>query len=449
MRAAPGTGRRGASRLVWTISVPLLFVEVGDALIHVTDTGLLARVGTEALAAIAVADIAREIWVVPAIGLAEAAQIVIARRAGHGDEGAIGATFARSMLLVLAVGLVLAAALVLLAGPVSGLLVASPEVGRQVEAFLGVAALGLPLQALNMGYSSLFVGLGRTRVLVWATVVLVLANLVLSGALVFGALGLPRLGIEGAGYGYAGAELLTFAYLTAYTLRQPELRALGLLRLRAPNAPGTAALGRLAGPIALQGVVEVGRWLVFFVILERIGPEALAYSNLVYACFALLIIPTYAFGETAYSLVSRAIGEDEDARVGSVVRRTIGPALLVTLPFALAALVAPELVLAAFSDDPAAIEGAATTLRVVAVIVLVAVPAEMWLAALFGTGDSDAAFGIEVVNTIAMLACAYVAALVLELDLVYVWLSVAVGSLVGLPLAYGWIRSGRWRERVI
>jgi Na+-driven multidrug efflux pump len=80
---------------------------------------------------------------------------------------------------------------------------------------------------------------------------------------------------------------------------------------------------------------------------------------------------------------------------------------------------------------------------------LVVIPAELWLAALFGTGDADAGLGIEILSTGAMLAFTYLAAIVLDLELQYVWLALPVASLVTLPIAYAWVSSGRWRRRAI
>jgi multidrug resistance protein, MATE family len=441
--AAPVTG------LVWPVTVPLLFAEVGEAVIFATDTALLARVGTIELAAIGLADIARELWVVPVVGLAEGAQIIIARRMGQREGRAIGATFARSMALALVAGLFLGATLWALAGPVGDRLVSSGEVAGALGEFLRAAAVGLPFHGLNLVYGSLYVGVGRTRILFGATAVLAATNLVASAVLVFGLLGLPELGIAGAGLGYAIAEMATFAFFTLRTLRSPAMRELGLFGVHAPHAPSVRSLGRLAAPISLEGLVQASRWFVFFLIIERMSADALAWSNLVYACFALLVIPSDAFSETAYTLVSRAIGSGRVREMWQVIARTTTRALVVTLPFVALALVAPDLMLSVFTDDPGAMEGAEPVLRVVALTLLVVIPAEMCVAAVFGTGDTDAALGIEVLASTVLLAGAYIAAVELDLELQWVWLSLALSSLLVLPLSLAWLRSGWWRRRDI
>src|SRR5919205_520375 len=117
-------------------SLPILFVQISETLLYVTDTAFLARVGTTELAAFALADTLLQFWTVPVAGLIEAMVILIARRAGQGRHGAVGKTFNLGLLLVAAVSLLLVATLKLaspaLATPVGG----ANGVGTTLDAFL-------------------------------------------------------------------------------------------------------------------------------------------------------------------------------------------------------------------------------------------------------------------------------------------------------------------------
>ena len=72
------------SRLVRAVSVPLLFAEVSEIVVHVTDTVFLARVGTVEVGAIALADSLLEVAVVLTVGLIEGIQILFATILGSG-----------------------------------------------------------------------------------------------------------------------------------------------------------------------------------------------------------------------------------------------------------------------------------------------------------------------------------------------------------------------------
>ncbi len=414
-------------------------------MIQFTDTALLGRVGTAELAAIGPIDSVVDLAIVPAVGLAEAMQILIARRAGEGREGAIGPAFWRALGLVLLVSLLLAAVLWVAAGPVAARLISSPDVAGAVEDFFRFGAWGVIPFALNLVVGSLWVGLGKTRILIWATAVLVTVNLVLSSVLIFGLAGLPALGIEGAGIGFLGAEAAAFALLAVQTARRLNIG--GVRRLREGNEGATAgAMARLGAPISLQASVEALRWVGFFLIVEQLGEQALAWSSLVYACYALLLIPSQAFAETAYTMVSASLGRNGSAGLGSLMGSIARAAYVVTLPLLVVVLVFPEAILSLFTGDTSTVAGATPALRVVAVGMLAVVAAELWLAAVFGTGDTDAGLVIELLVTGSLVAFCAGAVLVLDPPVALLWGLLPLASLLGLVAAALWLRSGRWRR---
>ena len=97
----------------------------------------------------------------------------------------------------------------------------------------------------------------------------------------------------------------------------------------------------------------------------------------------------------------------------------------------------------------AGIAGALPALRVVAVGMLAVVAAELLLAAVFGTGDTDAGFVIELLVTGSLVALTPGAVLVLDPPLALVWALLPVASLLGLAAAALWLRSGRWRRMAV
>jgi Na+-driven multidrug efflux pump len=208
-------------------------------------------------------------------------------------------------------------------------------------------------------------------------------------------------------------------------------------------------LMRLASPVVLEAAVESVRWLVFFLILEEAGEDVLAGSGLVYACFAVLLIPAYAFRETAYSLVSRVIGEGRREGPRALVARIGVSAYAITAPLVVAAVFWPETVLTVFTSDPAAIDDAAQALRVMALGMLLALPAEIGLGALLGTGDAKGALLGELILSGVVITGAVVTALVLDLDLAYIWLSVPAAGAGALLFAYRRLRRRGWHGEAV
>ncbi len=434
---------------VWAIALPLLFAEVGETLIQFTDTALLGRVGRAELAAMGPIDAVLDAAIVPAVGLVEAMQILVARRVGQRREGGVGATFGRALVGVGLISVAIAAGLWFAAGPVAELAISSPEVARSVEDFFRFGAWGVIFLALNLAYGSLWVGLGRPKMLVGATAVLVVANLVLSIVFIFGPFGLPALGIEGAGIGFLGAEVAAFAFLSVQTSRRLDLGGTGFFRQGQGADASTRQMARLGTPIGLQALVEAGRWVAFFFIIQGLGEDALAASSLVYACYAVFLIPSQAFAETAYTMISASLGRGVGERLAPLVRAAAWRAFAVTLPMLAVAAIFPEVVLSLFTDDTELVAGARAALIAMALGMLAVVAAEIGLGAVFGTGDADAGLVIELIVSGMLVTSAALAALVLELQLFYVWLSLPLAASVGVAVSVVWLRSGRWRRVVL
>src|SRR5688572_2736025 len=115
----------GLSARIWAISLPVMFAELSETIIHVTDTAFLGRVGDTELAALVLADTILGLWLVGALGLADALQIVVARRVGEGDPTRAGRAFAHGAVMTLALSIVATILLKLLSPWLSDLIAVS------------------------------------------------------------------------------------------------------------------------------------------------------------------------------------------------------------------------------------------------------------------------------------------------------------------------------------
>lgn len=433
------------SRVVWRISLPVIFAQASETILHLIDTIFLARVGVTELGALAVADSVQLLFLAVPLALVDGIQILTARRAGQRRPDALGAVFNQGFVVVLGVCVVSTAALKLFSPLVASWFVESDAVGRSVNEYLQIAAYGLALNGACFSYSALLVSLGRTQVLVPATIILAGTNIVLNYILIFGEFGIPALGMRGAALGSLGAEVATFLFLTIYLWRRLDSRY-GLFRVTRFQPRTTRVLNRISAPIALQGLVETLRWLAFFLILERVTEEALAIANIVYTCYIVFWIPTEGFADTSVSMVSRLVGRNQAHRIGSVLRRAVGGAMLATVPLIAIAVLVPGWFLGLFNPGADLLMQGSASLRVVALAMLIVIPGEMWFAAVSGTGDTAAALGIELVLTFTMLSLAYLAAIQLTWPLELVWISVPASWLVCLTISYGWVKSGMWKR---
>jgi len=436
----------GLSSIVWKVSLPLIFVEATETLDHLIDTLFLARVGVTELGAIALADAVFLLFLVLPLGLVDGIQILTARREGQRRPEAVGTVFNQGLALVLLVCVVSAAALKLVSPLIGVWLVESQGVGDALDSYLQVEAYGLGLSGVTFALGALLTSLGRTRVLVPATIIMIITDVVLNYLFIFGKFGCPALGMRGAAVGSLGAEFVTAGFLIVYVWRRLDAGRYGFFKFRRLERGTARLLGIVSMPIAVQGIVGNLRWFAFFLILERVSTETLAIANVVYTCYVVLGIPTEGFAETTCSMVSRFVGRNRSDRIGGVLKHAIGGAFVATVPFIVAALVVPEWFVDVFSPGSELLAQTNASLRVVALAMLIFIPGQMWFVAVLGTGDTAASLGIEFVLTLTMLGLTYFGAIQMALPVALVWLSLPIAWLVCLTISYGWMKSGIWKR---
>lgn len=435
-----------SSRRIWAISLPVIFAGVSESIVEITDILLLGRYGTTELAAIGLADAIYGVCLFLILGLVDGIQITIARRAGQGQEKEIGAVFTQGWYLlgIVAVGFILL--LKILLPLIAYHVIRSGDIARAVDDYLQIFAFAMIFHGLNLAFSSFYVGISRTRALIGATIVLATVNISLDLLLIFGHLGFPELGIRGAAIGSLAAEVAAFLYLGIHSLARGHGRRFGLFRFTRWDGVLTGKLMKLSTPVALETLVETLRWFVFFLIIEFLGEVPLACANIVFGCYALLLIPVGGFSETTCSLVSNLVGQGLPERIGGLLRRTVMLGYLLAAPLLAVVLIWPEAVLRIFTSDTLLVAGSVDSLRVVALAVTIVVPADMFFNAVAGTGDTPASLVIEIILSVSILGLAYVFLLGLGWPLATVWLAEAAGWALCLVLSAIWLRGGRWER---
>jgi len=432
--------------MVWKVSLPIIFVEATETLDHLIDTIFLARVGVTELGAIAVADAVMLLFLILPLALVDGIQILTARRVGQRRPDAVGAVFNQGLLQALVLSVVALAGLKLFSPVVANWFVESEAVGGAIDGYLQIDAFSIPFAAMTFAYSALLTSMGKTRALIPATVIVVVADVILNYIFIFGKFGCPAMGMRGAALGSIGAELAAAVFLTIYVWKNFDAKKYGFFHFQKFEQRTTRLLGRISAPLAAQCVLEDIRWFVFFLIIERMGTSALAVANIVFTCYTVFWIPTEGFAETACSMVSRYIGRNRANRIGEVLRSTTGGAILATAPFILLALFAPQWVLSVFASGTDLLGQSDASLRVVALAMLIAIPAEMWFIAVEGTGDTVASLGIDLLLTVVMLGVTWLAAIHLAWPMAMIWLSLPITWLVCLAASYGWMKSGIWKR---
>jgi len=305
--------RLGAEALaVLALAWPLVLTKLSQMAMTVTDALVLGHLSAEALAAAALAATLYWTLLAPGFGLAMAAAPLLAQLRGRGHRplrGRRGTVHASA----LAVGLAVLPAWAVLwwAGPVLRLLGQPAELADLAQIYVRPMMWGLLPFCLFIVLRGLLAAEERPRAALVVAIGGIAANALLCWGLVFGAWGMPALGIAGAGLASSLANGLMLLGLWAAVARDRRLRRLRLFRPLRHDAPPWAGLGqvlRLGLPIAGNMVLEVGAFSAAAILVGGFGPVAVAAHAIALQIASTTFMVPMGIGQAATARVGLAIG---------------------------------------------------------------------------------------------------------------------------------------------
>ena len=141
-------------------------------------------------------------------------------------------------------------------------------------------------------------------------------NALAAYGLIFGAFGLPALGLQGAGIAAALTNLLMFAGLLAYVLIDRQFRRYQVLgRFWRPDWVRFREIFRLGLPIGMTLIMEVGLFATPGYLMGWIGTAELAAHQIALQCASVTFMVPLGLGQAATVRVGLAAGAGDAAGV--------------------------------------------------------------------------------------------------------------------------------------
>ena len=411
---------------IWKVSYPILISLVMEQLIGMTDTVFLGRVGELELGASAVAGVYYMVLYMLGFGFSIGAQIMIGHSNGEKDYRKAGKLFWHALYFLLALSAMLCILSEFLSPVVLGAMLSSEDITLQADSYLRWRAPGLILAFCVCAYRAFYVGSTHTRILSTSSVVMVISNIAFNWALIFGKLGLEPMGIRGAALGSTLAEGVSLLYLIIASSVRVESKEYGL------HTPSRFDMGLLGSILKvslwtmIQSFFSIFTWLLFFIFIEHTGQKAIAASNILRSTSGLIWMVLSAFASTGCSLISNLLGQGRKDSVRPLIGRVLKLSYIVLIPVLVFFCLCPKLILGLYTDMQDIIQASIPGLWVLSVSYLLTIPSHILFQAVAGTGETRAAFFLEMGALVVYTVYCTVVIAVLHSGLAASWASEAV-----------------------
>jgi multidrug resistance protein, MATE family len=431
------------------MALPISLAMLVPQINFITNNIFLGALGEQELASAGITGVYYLIFAVIGNGLNNGLQALIARRAGQNLPKEIGRLFFHGVWIALVIAFLGIAVTYLIAPTILRATIQNPLIAEQVIDFLLIRIWGLPFLYLYVMRNALLVGTNQTRFLVWGTLAEAGVNIFLDYSLIYGHFHFPELGFNGAAYASIIAEGTGLLVIYAVIHWKGIHRSFSFFEQTKLDFSILKLILTMSAPLILQFAISIMSWEYFYILVEHHGPRALAISNTMRNIFGLFGIFCWAFASTSNTMVSNLIGQGKQDEVIPLVTRIMKLSLGISLFIFLILNLVPEWFLAFYSQGDSFIEDAIPIVRIVSVALLMMSVGTIWLNAVTGTGNSRVNLLIEFITI--LIYCVYVF-LVLErwnLSLAWGWGSEWVYWISMFSMSFWYMKSGRWKGKVI
>ena len=342
IRSAFGDRRSPYDREILRLAGPAFGALAAGPLYTLVDTAIVGHLGTEQLAALALAAtiVATITQLSDFLSYTTTAQV--ARLHGAGREREAGGLAAQAFWLALGTGVIIAIALAALSGLVAGALNgADAAVGRMTARYVALSAIGLPGMLVALAGEGFLRGISDLRTPLRILVACNAANVVLELVLVYG-LGL---GLDGSALGTVAAQLVMGVLFARHMLRAPADD-------RRPSPARFRPLLRMGAHLTIRSAALLSAFLMASALAARIGTVTLGAHQIAFELFLFLALVLDAIAIAGQILVARMLGAGDGAGARQAAWRMIAWALGAGVAFGVLLLAGTELIPRVFSSDP-------------------------------------------------------------------------------------------------
>jgi len=432
---------------ILSISLPIMLGSATQNIIVLCDNVFLYHYDQLDFAAIGIVGSFYLIIASIGFGFSRGGQILMARKYGEKSLNLIGKYFQSLILFELLMAAFIFLLIHYFAEPLFRYLLESEDIIQRCLVYIKYRSYGIFFSFIGVSLIALYTGVARNSFILYDTLLLAISNVILNYIFIFGALGVPEMGIKGAAIASTLSEIIAFVAFVIYIIWDKENRPYKLFNFSGINWSSIRTNFSISFPILAQSVLGIGAYFLFFTWLENRSQEDLKISNLIRNVYLILSIPSWGYATGINTIVSYFIGKSKRQAVEPLTVKTSILNIFSTTLIAAPILIFPEFFLYPLYGG----EGGIELIRQAKPLLLLLIPilalysiGSIYHNSIIGTGHTKTALWLQAIVTVLYLIYCYLAIKVLNLSLMSIWSGEFIywGGLLLLSVFY--LKSKKW-----
>ena len=445
-----GYHKPGGQKELLVLALPMIISTACDGVMTFTDRLFLAKVGSEQMNASLAGGIALQMLTFFFIGLIGYTTALSAQYMGAGEKFNSSRTTFQGILLVL-----IAWPLIILIKPYLSplfLWLNTPEsqIAYQIE-YISILAGGVVFTLLRHTLSCYFVGIGRTKIVMQATVAAMLTNVVLDYILIFGKFGFQPMGITGAALAtVAGSVVATIMLFSVYLghKNNVEFSVNKSFRFSSEIMKKLLYFGSPAGFELLLNFIA---FFFMVALFQAKGDVASTATTIMFNWDMVSFIPLLGIETSVTSLVGRYMGAGRPQVAHRAALSGIKTGIIYSVVILLLFMFIPKALVLVFQPEVptdifnSAIPTAVSMIRIASLYVLAEAVIVAIIGALRGAGDTHFTMLVSVAAHWAFVPILYLCLNIFNMSVPFSWFMLVVFFLIFSLILVLRFKSGKWK----
>lgn len=410
------------------LAVPISIGQVGHVMMGVVDNAMVGRLGPIPLAASAIANGVFFIILVVGIGITYAVSPLVAMSKSAGNKEETEAILHQSLLVNFVTTCILTA-ITFIAAEIIPFIGQSEDVAAYAIPYLKILSFSFHPIMFFQTYRQFIEGLGYVRPAMFITLIANVFNAFFNWVLIFGELGFPQLGLNGAGLATLLSRTLMAFLLYGFVLKSENLAQFDVKKFYVkPDSGIIKKILNLGIPSSIQYSFEVTAFVVAAIMVGWIDAVSLAAHQIAISLSSITYMVVLGVSSAGAINVGKYYGEKNLPALrlsGFIALITGGGFMLFTgVIFILFRYQLPLF----YIEDPMTIEIAATLLIIAALFQVFDGTQAVGLGILRGLTDAKFPTAITLfAYWVVGLPVAYIFGFIFEYNVVGIWIGLLLG----------------------
>ncbi|MEX1376529.1 MAG: MATE family efflux transporter [Eubacteriales bacterium] len=290
------------------------------------------------------------------VGITGGASIFMAQFWGKKDIPSIHMTMGFSLILSMIIAVFFTTAGTVFPKFVIGIYSADPMVIELGSAYLQIAAISYLPFAVTMVLVSALRATGNVRIPLLASTIALWLNTVLNYGLIFGNLGMPQLGVQGAAIATTIARTIEACILILVVYgKDMEIAARFKQLFTIPFSFIKKIIGKISLVLLNEGFWAIGT-TIYTVIYARMSTDVLTAMNISFVLFNISFVIALGIGQALGIMIGNSLGARDFERAKRDAKRGIPTAFVMGLIIAIIVFSLRGLILGLYNVSPEVLE---------------------------------------------------------------------------------------------